>query len=61
MTKREQEAKIKELTDFMENGVPKEAKTPSSESDNLHVDVIDMKQKYEEMNKEQSGREKSGR
>ena len=54
MTKREQEAKIKELTEFMENGVPKEAKTPSSESDNLHVDVIDMKQKkkgllYEEI------------
>ena len=54
MTKREQEAKIKELTEFMENGVPKEAKTPSSESDNLHVDVIDMKQKYEEKTKKKS-------
>ena len=54
MTKREQEAKIKELTEFMENGVPKEAKTPSSESDKLHVDVIDMKQKENEKSKKKS-------
>ena len=61
MTKREQEAKIKELTEFMENGVPKEAKTPSSESDNLHVDVIDMKQKYEEKTKKKSLKVENGK
>lgn len=45
MTQKEQEAKIKEMEEFMKNGVPKIAKTPSSKSDSLHVDVIDMKQR----------------
>ena len=61
MTKTEQEAKLKELREFMENGVPEEAKVPSSKSDNLHVDVIDMKQKYEEKNKKKSLKVENGK
>lgn len=53
MTKK-QEAKLKEMEEFMNNGLPKEAKAPSSKSDKLHVDVIDMKQKENEKNKKES-------
>ena len=53
MTKKQQ-AKLKEMEEFMNNGVPEEAKTPSSESDKLHVDVIDMKQKENEKSKKKS-------
>ena len=53
MTKK-QEAKLKEMEEFMNNGLPKEAKTPSSESDKLHVDVIDMKQKENDKDKKKS-------
>ena len=50
MTKK-QEAKLKEMEEFINNGVPKKAKAPSSDSDELHIDVIDMKQKENEMDK----------
>ena len=53
MTKKQQ-AKLKEMEEFMNNGVPEEAKTPSSESDKLHVDVIDMKQKENDKDKKKS-------
>ena len=51
----------KAINDNEKNGVPKEAKTPSSESDNLHVDVIDMKQKYEEKTKKKSLKVENGK
>ena len=48
MTKKQKDTKMEEMQQWIETGVPKEAKDPSSELDNLHIDVIDIKQREEE-------------
>lgn len=51
MTKKQKDAKMKEMQEWIEKGVPREAKDPSSELDDLHINVIDMKQRESEKEK----------
>ena len=43
MTKKEQIAKIKEMEEWIKNGVPADAKDPSSKADDFYVGAVDMK------------------
>ncbi len=43
MTKKEQVAKIKEMEEWIKNGVPVDAKDPSSKADDFYVGAVDMK------------------
>ena len=51
MTKNQKDAKMKEMQQWVESGVPKEAKDPSSSKDSFQTDVTAMKQREKQLKK----------